>query len=165
MQICIIWKNPSFFFSDSISPIYPGELKNTNFSTLNSYKNRRSRSMWNLVETMLRHQGNTVTSCIAQFATRQEIWPKLDPVYKSSDYDKSWENGISAMPRSFLRISIWNFNAVVKPHVHTNGKPGFFLLIFFTQHTGVFAFFGYLYRPYLSNKKKKRPASHLLVCA
>ena len=34
-------------FSDSITPRYPRKLKNPNFSTLNSYKNRRSRSMWN----------------------------------------------------------------------------------------------------------------------
>ena len=50
------------------------------------------------------------------------------------------------MPRSILRISIWKFN-VSKPHVHTNGKPGFFL--FFTQVMGNFVFSGY--------KKKKKP--------
>ena len=31
------------FFSDSISPRYPSKLKSTNFSTLNSCQNRRSR--------------------------------------------------------------------------------------------------------------------------
>ena len=43
----------SFCFPDSISPRCPRKLENTNFSKLNSYKIRRSRSIWNL-ETMLK---------------------------------------------------------------------------------------------------------------
>ena len=38
-----IWKILRLVFSDTISPRYPRKLKSINFSTLNSYKNRRSR--------------------------------------------------------------------------------------------------------------------------
>ena len=42
------------------------------------------------------------------------------------------------MTRSISRISIWNFNVVFEPHVHTNGKSGFFLFPFFMQVMDVF---------------------------
>ena len=43
---------------------------------------------------------------------------------------KNGENGIFAIPRSILRLLIGNFNDVFEPHVHTNGKPGFFLFFY-----------------------------------
>ena len=57
------------------------------------------------------------------------------------------------MPRSILRVSIWNFNLVFKPHVQTNGKPAPLLILFFRQVIVAFVFFWPLYRSYLSNKK------------
>ena len=113
-----------------------------------------------------RHQENIVTRFIAQFATREEILPKLDSIYKSSDYDKKmkrWHFGICAIPRSILRISICNFNVVFEPHVHTNGKPGVSFVLFFMKVMGVFVFFGYLCWPHLLDKKKRKEA-RLSIC-
>ena len=35
---------------------------------------------------------------------------------------KNWKNGMSATPRSILRISIWKFNVAFESHVHTNRR-------------------------------------------
>ena len=66
--------------------------------------------------------------------------------------------GITAMPRSILRISIWNFYLVFEPHVNTNGKAA--LLVFASRQVKVaLVCFGSLYVRvsviYLSDKNKK----------
>ena len=98
----------AFFSPDSISPRYRRKLKSTNFSTPNSYNYRRSRSRWNLVETMLK------TRAEHRYRYHQEIYPKDDSILKSSSSDN---NRITAMPRPILIILLWKFNPVFEPHV------------------------------------------------
>ena len=88
----------------------------------------------------------------SQFATHQEILPKFDSMYKSSVLDKKWGNGISAMPRSILRLSIWKLNLVFGPHVQKNWKPAFYFYFLKTSF-GRLCFFGSL-EPILSGCKK-----------
>lgn len=52
------------------------------------------------------------------------------------------------MPRSTLRISIWNFSVVLEPHVHTNGKGVFFLCVFHESYTIHIIIFRILYGSY-----------------
>ena len=79
------------------------------------------------------------------------------------------KSSITVMPRSILRIPIWNFNLVFEPHIYSNNQEArlFFLFLFSDNLLPLFLyFFGSLYRSYLSNnKKQKRRVSHLLVDA
>ena len=52
-----------------------------------------------------------------------------------------------AMPCSILRISIWNSNLELKPHVHTAGKPEFL------RHFNIFRIVVSV--TYLPDKKKE----------
>ena len=66
---------------------------------------------------------------------------------------KNGENGISAMPRSILRISIWKFNLVFGPHVQTNWKPA---IVFFSRQAMVASFFRIVISVISLGKKKKK---------
>ena len=92
-------ENSNFFFSPTRSrQDIRGNSKALlvrNLSTLNSYKNRRSRSRSNLVEAMLKTQGQDryqvqarIISFIAEFATHQDNTKSTTPYtwYKSSNY-------------------------------------------------------------------------------
>ena len=107
-----------------------------------------------------RDKENIDTSYITQFATHQEILPKLGSIHKSSDNNKNWRNDISAMPRSILRVSIWSFNVVFEPHVHTNGKPGF--VLFFHANYGRFCIFRMFISAIYLGQKKKKPGFPLI---
>ena len=76
---------------------------------------------------------------------------------------KKRKNGISAMPRSILRISIWNFNVVFGPNVHTNGKPGLYIYIFHSSY-GRFCIFRIFISAISLGQKKKEKKAWLLVC-
>ena len=69
---------------------------------------------------------------------------------------------VSAMPRSILRISIWNFN-VLESHVHTNGKPVFFLFLFSCK-LWAFLYFSDIYIGHTSRTKKKKNKARLSIC-
>ena len=143
-----IWKKLAFFY-DTISPRYTPKLKRTNFSTLNSYKNRRSRSRWNLVETMLKTQEEHRNKfhCPIRHPSRDITKNRFHICQVFST--KNGENSISAMPRAISRFSIWNFNVVFGPHVPKNWKPAFFFIRFIRQVMVAFVFFGSLFWSYL----------------
>ena len=76
-------------------------------------------------------------------------------------------SGITAMPCSILRVSIWNLNLVFEPHIYvcmckqTESLPPLFF--FFRQVMVAFVFFGgSMHRSNLSNKTKK--AGRLSIC-
>ena len=152
-----------FVFSDSISPRHTRKLKNTKFSTLNSYENRRSRSMWNLVETMLKTKGEK--RCTSHYPIRRQSRDITEARFHICQVitTKKRKNGISAMPRSILRISIWNFNVVFGPNVHTNGKPGLYIYIFHSSY-GRFCIFRIFISAISLGQKKKEKKAWLLVC-
>ena len=88
----IIWKILRFCFFHSISSRYPRKLKSTNFSTLNSYNNRRSRSRWNLVETItLKTQGEYRYKfhCLIRHPSRDIITKTRFPV-KVKCFRQKW---------------------------------------------------------------------------
>ena len=60
--------------------------------------------------------------------------------FKNESHKQKGQKGSIFEPQKNLHIN--RPNAVFEPHVHTNGKPGFFLFLF-TQVMSVFQFFGY----------------------
>ena len=108
------------FFSDSILPRHSRKLKSTNISTLNSYKNRRSRSRWNLVETMLK--------------TQEEHWYRFhyqsSILYISQVFSKKMgKRHFCDAPLNFTVFDLI-FNLVFGPHVQKSWKPSSFFFRF-----------------------------------
>ena len=67
-----------------------------------------------------RHMETIDICCIAQFVTHHEMlqYPKTVPLHETSTRVVMRTGGIiTAMPRSILRVSIWNFRLVFEPHV------------------------------------------------
>ena len=158
-----------FVFSDSMSPRYPRTLKNTNFSTLNWYKNCRSRSTWNLVQTMLKTQGEDryKSHCLIRHPSRDIIVAKLHSIYKSSEYDKKNEKmaGLRC-PAQFWEIR----SEILTPYLNrmcTQRQSRAFFFFFFHSGYGRFCIFRiFISAISLRQKKETRsPAFRLLVSA
>ena len=99
-----------FFFRLDLAEI-SAKLKCTNLFTLNSYKNRRSRSRLKLkimMETQEEHRYKF--HCPIRHPSRviNEIRFHIQVKWFRQ---KNGENGICAMPRSILQFSIWNLTS------------------------------------------------------
>ena len=77
-------------------------------------------------------------SLVAQFATHQEILPKLNSIYKSGNFEK---NGISSLPRSILRTLHWIFNPEFEPYVQRDWVFALLFFLLFYYSFGRFCFF------------------------
>ena len=102
-----------------------------------------------------RHKETVDISCTALFVTHHEIWPN-NGSYTITQVVTS-TSSVIAMPRSISRIStIWHFYLVFEPHVHTtNGKPASLFCFSYKLWLKWYCF-GWLYRSYLSDKKKSQ---------
>ena len=113
-----------FFFSHSISPRYPPKLKSTNFSTLNSYKTRRSRSTWNLVETMLDSRTSTIRHPIKRYHQNSIS------ICKSSVRQKMGKMAFLRCLAQFYGFRSEKFNLVFGPQVQKTESRPFCFFVF-----------------------------------
>ena len=76
---------------------------------------------------------------------------KQNSIHKTSSYENT---GFSAMPRSILRVSIWNFNLVFTPHLQTNGKRA--LRFFFSDKLQSLLYFFRIVVSVISLEQKRK---------
>ena len=108
----------TFFFPGSISPRYPRKYESTNFSTLNSYKYRCSRSRWKFGGDTAEH---------TRWTSIEVSSPSSPPINRYDQKTIPYSNqvvaiimdGITTMPSPTLIILLWNLNPVFEPSIHT----------------------------------------------
>ena len=69
------------------------------------------------------------------------------------------------MPRSILRVWIWNFNLIFEPHVQKNVRLAFFFLFFFRKGMAAFVFFPDRCIDHISRTKEENEKGRSLVCS
>ena len=149
----------------------PENSKTPTFSTLNSYKNRQSRSMWKLVETMLKTQGEHRYKFHCPFRH-----PSRDITKTRFHIKVQWLPQKKWKKTAFLRrpAQFWEFRSEIltsffnRMCTQTESRPFFFFFLFHASY-GQFCIVQILISAIcLQHKKKnteKRPAFHLLVRA
>ena len=76
------------------------KTQSTNFSTINSYKNRRPWSTWNLVEPMRKTKKTLIQVSLLKSPPIKRHYQN-SIIYKSSEYDKKWKKNLGKT--AFLR--------------------------------------------------------------
>ena len=130
--------------SDSISLRYPRKIASINalFKTnlkfcIKIVPPDQEENWW---RQCCRHNEKIDITFIAQVATHQEVWPKHDSTYGSSNFGGK---GVFAMPRSILRIWIRNFTPVYESHLQR--YLPFFILFYFYYNKHDFCIFLYFW--------------------
>lgn len=138
----------TYLKSDSISPRYPQKLESINFKKKTSYKNRRSRSRWQLLETVLKTQWEDRYKLHCPIRHSSKIFPNF--IYEPSNYEKM----------VFLRCParFWNFwSEFVTPYLNSTLNDidclSFFLARF--DRVCIVSNFGSVRSPSKSKTKKE----------
>ena len=101
------------------------------------------------------HKETIDISSTAQFVPHQEIWPKNG----SCTLNKWWWGQVALTRRSarFCEIRSESFYLVFEPHMHTNRKPAWLLVLFCfqTSYDRFLHVFGSFCRSYLLTKPQK----------